>query len=74
MHRVPARPLIKGPQLGHTLKPELLYKIEDRRLTLEDLREMEPGEIGAMLRITAGDKVGSVCPPVQPRGKPCLTE
>jgi hypothetical protein len=40
------------------LTPELLYKMEDRRLDLDRLRDMSASEIGAFLRHPAAGKEG----------------
>jgi hypothetical protein len=40
------------------LTPELLYKMEDRRLDLDRLRDMSAGEIGAFLRHPAAGEDG----------------
>ncbi|EDQ88536.1 uncharacterized protein MONBRDRAFT_26326, partial [Monosiga brevicollis MX1] len=40
-------------QLDHYLKPEVLYKIESRNLTVDDLREMDKSEIADYLRSPA---------------------
>ena len=44
-------------QLPHFLKPEVFTKIESRNLSLEDLLDMETGEINDLLRVNVGSKV-----------------
>ncbi|KAK9846320.1 hypothetical protein WJX81_001437 [Elliptochloris bilobata] len=48
-------------QFEHTLSPELLSKLEDRGLDLERLQDMEPGEIGSVLRHPAAGSNVAAC-------------
>lgn len=43
-------------QMEALLTPELLYKMEDRRLDLDRLRDMSASEIGAFLRHPAAGR------------------
>lgn len=40
-------------QFEKTLKPEVLYKLEEKKATLDRLWDMSSGEIGSMLRLNA---------------------
>jgi hypothetical protein len=67
-------------QLEALLSPELLFKLEDRGLTLERLADMGAGEIGAFLRHPAAGALPHtrvcmcvcVCRLCVPRFAPCL--
>jgi activating signal cointegrator complex subunit 3 len=48
-------------QFEHALSPELLRKLEDRGLDLDQLWDMEAAEIGSLLRHPAAGKSVGAC-------------